>query len=83
MADWAPKRRMPNGKTASNRARYLAAWQELADPICKATGWKLAAFDPDIKLTSPEMRGTVTLTVDFATLLSEALRAKSVDDASE
>lgn len=76
MSLWAPKRKMPNGKSASNMTRYIASWKELADPICEATGWKLAAFDPDIRLTSPEMRGTVQLSVEFATLLCEALKAR-------
>jgi len=76
MSIWAPKRKMPNGKITGNMSRYIAAWKELADPICEATGWKLAAFDPDIRLTSPEMRGTVHLSVEFATLLGEALKAK-------
>ena len=69
-----PKRKLPNGKLESSRERYLRAWQELADPICKATGWKLAAFDPNIRLTGPDLTGMVTLPVDFALLLSEALK---------
>jgi hypothetical protein len=69
------RRKLPNGKLASSRERYLRAWQELADPICKATGWKLAAFDPNIRLTGPDSTGIATLPVDFALLLSEALKA--------
>lgn len=76
MSLWAPKRKMPNGKTASSMRRYRISWQELADPICDATGWKLAAYDPGICLTSPEMQGTVRLSVEFAALLGAALKAR-------
>ncbi len=71
-----PKRRLPDGRLANSRERYLRAWQEVAAPVCEATGWKLAAFDPDIRLTSPEMVGTVNLSVEFVLLLNEALAPK-------
>lgn len=77
MSEWMPKRRLPNGKVAGSRSKYIAAWTALAEPICKATGWKLAAFDPYIKLTSPEMVGTVTLPIDFAQLLVAALEPEN------
>lgn len=38
--------RLPSGIETGSVEEYLSAWKELAAPIEKATGSRLAAFDP-------------------------------------
>ena len=42
-------RRLPSGNFTNNTNYYVRAWKAEARNICKKTGWKLVAFDPDFQ----------------------------------
>ena len=44
--DWAGK--LPNGEVTYDQEEYIDAWRALATPVERITGWRLAAFDPDL-----------------------------------
>ena len=46
--------RLPSGNYTSNLNYYIKAWKKVASPICKATGWKIVAFNPDFQFLSIE-----------------------------
>jgi len=39
--------RLPTGNITQSLDYYLRSWKKIAKPLCKKTGWKLAAFNPD------------------------------------
>ena len=55
--------RLPSGNYTSNMKYYLREWKKVASPICKATGWKVVAFNPDFQFLSIEDGKQKTLSI--------------------
>lgn len=68
--------RLPNGSVTESMHEFEMCWRTLADPIEKATGWKLYAFDPGLSFSDPENYRVVSLPIDFAKALGHALNSK-------
>lgn len=63
--------RLPNGGYASSNREGLAAWDQLVEPLCTATGWEVIGFNPAYLIdTKP---GSITLTVNQVKQLVAAL----------
>lgn len=58
--------RLPNGKTTSSQAAYIAAWRDLAKPFVKGMGCRLGGFDPDLMLIPPKGYHTFNVPADVA-----------------
>ena len=54
-------RRLPNGKFTNNTSEYSKAWKAEANNLCKKTGWKLVAFDPDLQFLAGDKVVTLPL----------------------
>lgn len=62
-------------KPAKNITEYLAAWDAISAPICKATGVKLHSFDPSMAFVG-DQNEYVQIPLWFAVRLANALRRR-------
>jgi hypothetical protein len=76
--DQKVRHRLPNGKTTTSVRVYASAWRRFTNPLCKALGGELVAFDPGVVVAvlSPEGRAyerSVSLDTWVVTRLNESL----------
>lgn len=73
--------RLPDGKFTTDEIKYCRAWERLAKPICKLTGAKLHAIDPDIQIRfsseGSRFGSIITLPPQFLMILNKALEEKN------
>lgn len=72
--------RKPNGEYTEDAEEMTTAWEKLAKPIERATGWTMYAFDPDLAFHSPDQWRTAHIPVRFACALVRALSVTKEDE---
>jgi hypothetical protein len=65
---------MPDGTMCKDIKKYVKAWDDLINPLCKATGAEPYGFDPTIQILYDKQ--VITLPVSFAIKLNECLCKK-------
>jgi len=60
----AMKRRLPGGGWTDDAAEYRAAWELLAAPVTPP-GWTLTAYNPDVEISTTDLRQRVALTPGY------------------
>lgn len=66
--------RLPDRTETTSMKKWITAWEDLATPICKATGLVLLAYDPDVWIGTTDWKKTVSLPVWFCELLGKRLK---------
>jgi len=67
--------RMPNGEETYDSAKYVAAWRACAAGIEKSLGWKLCAFDPDLRFRKPNGHSE-DVSQELANLVNDFMAAR-------
>ena len=44
---------LPDGQETYDSSIYVSAWRALGDGIAQELGWRLTAFDPDLRFRKP------------------------------
>ena len=71
---------LPDGSETYDQVAYVAAWRALGDGITQALGWKLTAFDPDLRFRKPNgIREDVPK--DLAALVNRLMEARCQHEA--
>lgn len=76
--------RLPNGEYTQFKEIYLRAWQQLAEPVEKLTGYKLESFDPDFQFVDWDAPGqpSVALSARFVVRLVAGIKARGSNKAA-